>query len=71
MILTYYLIASLGGTIGLIFRYIYTKQGFLELILIILGIILSCFVIYSMSEISEKTFKLIKLLKNTNTGEKR
>ena len=71
MILTYYLIASLGGTIGLIFRYFYTKQGLLELILIILGLILSCAFIYSMSEISERTLKLINLLKNTNTGEKK
>ena len=71
MILTYYLLASLGGTIGLFFRFIYVKQGLLELTLVILGVILSCTFIYVMSEISEKTLKLIKLLKNTNTGEKK
>jgi len=64
IILSYYLIASLGGTIGLIFRFIYIKQGIAEAFFAVLGVILSGFFIYVMSGISEKTFKLIKLLKN-------
>jgi len=71
MILTYYLIASLGGTIGLLFRFIYVKQGLTEIVLMILGAVLSCAFIYSMSGISEKTIKMLKLLKNTKSGEKR
>jgi ABC-type polysaccharide/polyol phosphate export permease len=63
MILTYYLIASLGGTIGLIFRFIYIKQGIAEAFFAILGIILSGFFIYSISNISERILKSINLLK--------
>lgn len=62
-ILSYYLIASLGGNIGLIFRFVYAKQGLTEIALIIFGVILSCTFIYSISEISERIFKLIDLLK--------
>jgi len=63
MILTYYLIASLGGTIGLIFRYIYVKQGLIEILFIALGAISSAMFIYSLSNISERILKLLDLLK--------
>jgi len=63
MILTYYLIASLGGTIGLIFRYIYVKQGLIEILFIALGAISSAMFIYSLSNISERILKLLNLLK--------
>ena len=64
MILTYYLIATLGGTIGLIFRFLYIKQGMFELVLIILGAVLSCMLFYFISSISNRIFQSLDLLKN-------
>jgi len=63
IILTYYLIASLGGTIGLIFRFIYITQGQLELFFIVLGILSSSILIYCVSNISEEIIKTLNSLK--------
>lgn len=63
------LIVSLGGVIGLLFNISHTKNNKLEIVFLVIGVLLSAILTFSISVIDDKITKLLQQLKGVTPHE--